>query len=42
MVNCTSHQWAAVSDGAGVEAGVIGLADADYVDPFLMFDDSKR
>ncbi|MEC9076692.1 MAG: pirin family protein [Pseudomonadota bacterium] len=32
-----------VSDGAGVEIRrVIGLAGADYVDPFLMFDDFRN
>ena len=32
-----------VSDGAGVEIRrVIGLAGADYVDPFLMFDDFRK
>ena len=41
--NCTSHQWPPVSDGAGVDIRrVIGLAGADYVDPFLMFDDFRN
>ena len=32
-----------VSDGAGVDIRrVIGLAGADYIDPFLMFDDFRN